>query len=241
MKHKFWKWVRNEAPDEFGSSRTLFLNGEISDETWWGDEVTPKQFRDELNAGTGDITLWINSPGGDCFAAAQIYNMLMDYAGNITVKIDGLAASAASVIAMAGTTVCMSPVAILMIHNPATVACGDRMAMQKAIDMLNEVKESIINAYELKSELERKQISKMMDAETWLNAKKAVELGFADSILFSEEDDAGGELEASAMLYTPLTVTNSIVRKLSPHQHAIVEEKKVKAADLEKRLNLLIH
>ena len=238
MKHKFWKWVRNEAPDEFGSSRTLFLNGEISDETWWGDEVTPKQFRDELNAGTGDITLWINSPGGDCFAAAQIYNMLMDYAGNITVKIDGLAASAASVIAMAGTTVCMSPVAILMIHNPATVAMGDRMAMQKAIDMLNEVKESIINAYEIKSGLERKQISKMMDAETWLNAKKAVELGFADSILFNEDDDAGGEPEASAMLYTPLTVTNSLVQKLKPQPST---EHKVKAADLEKRLNLLIH
>lgn len=241
MKHKFWKWVHNEAPDEFGSSRTLFLNGEISDETWWGDEVTPKQFRDELNAGTGDITLWINSPGGDCFAAAQIYNMLMDYTGNITVKIDGLAASAASVIAMAGTTVCMSPVAIMMIHNPATVAMGDRMAMQKAIDMLNEVKESIMNAYEIKSGLERKQISKMMDAETWLNAKKAVELGFADSILFDENDDEDAGGEPAAMLYTPMTVTNSLVQKLSPHCHAPVGEKKVKAADLEQRLHLLIH
>ncbi len=236
MKHKFWKWVHNEAPDEFGSSRTLFLNGEISDETWWGDEVTPKQFRDELNAGTGDITLWINSPGGDCFAAAQIYNMLMDYAGNITVKIDGLAASAASVIAMAGTTVCMSPVAIMMLHNPATVAMGDRSAMQKAIDMLNEVKESIMNAYEIKSGLERKQISKMMDAETWLNAKKAVELGFADSILFDDEKD--DDSEPAAMLYTPMTVTNSLVQKLKPHQ---LQEHKVKAADLEKRLHLLIH
>ena len=85
MKHKFWKWVTNEAPDAFGSERTLYLDGQISDETWWGDEVTPKAFKDELNAGSGDITLWINSPGGDCFAAAQIYNLLMDYPGNVTV------------------------------------------------------------------------------------------------------------------------------------------------------------
>ena len=82
MKHKFWKWVTNEAPDSFGSNRTLYLDGQISDETWWGDEVTPKAFKEELNAGSGDITLWINSPGGDCFTAAQIYNMLMDYPGS---------------------------------------------------------------------------------------------------------------------------------------------------------------
>ena len=159
MKRKFWNWVKNDGADEFGSERTLYLNGEISDETWYGDEVTPQMFKDELNAGSGDITLWINSPGGDCFAAAQIYNLLMDYRGNVTVKIDGLAASAASVIAMAGTKVCMSPVAMLMIHNPATVAIGDEGEMQKAIDMLAEVKESIMNAYEIKTSLSRTVIS----------------------------------------------------------------------------------
>lgn len=67
MKHKFWRWVTNVAHDAFDSERTLYLDGQISDETWWGDEVTPKAFKDELNAGSGDITLWINSPGGDCF------------------------------------------------------------------------------------------------------------------------------------------------------------------------------
>ena len=118
---------------------------------------------------------------------------------------------------------------------------GDRMAMQKAIDMLSEVKESIMNAYEIKSGLERKQISKMMDAETWLNAKKAVELGFADSILFDESEEETEDKLPAAMIYTPLTVTNSLVQKLSPHCHTPVGEKKVKAADLEQRLNLLIH
>ena len=140
MKRKFWNWVRNEG------ERTLFLNGEISDETWYGDEVTPKLFKDELLSGEGDITVWINSPGGDVFAAAQIYNILMDYKGNVTVKIDGLAASAASVIAMAGTKVLMSPVA-MMIHNPTTIAIGDTAEMKKAIEMLDEVKESIMNSF----------------------------------------------------------------------------------------------
>ena len=139
MKRKFWNWVRNEGQDAFGSDRTLYLDGEISDETWFGDEVTPQLFKDELNAGSGNITLWINSLGGDVFAASQIYNMLMDYKGDVTVKIDALAASAASVIAMAGTRVCMSPVAMLMVHNPATVAIGDAEEMQKAISLKKEV------------------------------------------------------------------------------------------------------
>ena len=101
--------------------------------------MTPELFREELNSGTGDVTVWINSPGGDCIAAAQIYNMLKEYAGNVTVKIDGIAASAASVIAMAGDHVLMSPVSMMMIHNPATMAMGDYAVMQKAIDMLAEV------------------------------------------------------------------------------------------------------
>ena len=144
-------------------------------------------FRDELNAGEGDITVWINSPGGDCIAASQIYSMLMDYKGNVTVKIDGIAASAASVIAMAGTKVLMAPTALIMIHNPATAAFGDHEDMKKAIEMLDEVKESIINAYEIKTNQSRAKLSHLMDAETWMNANKAIELGFADDILTDEK------------------------------------------------------
>ena len=228
---KFWNFIQNEDTSE----TELLFNGPISEDTWWGDEVTPKAFKEELNAGSGDITLWINSPGGDCFAAAQIYNMLMDYPGNVTVKIDGLAASAASVIAMAWTKVCMSPVAMLMIHNPATLAYGDQAEMEKTIGMLSEVKESIINAYEIKSGLARTKISHMMDDETWLNAKKAVELGFADEILFDQKKDDGEQPEA--MIYTPVTVTNSLVQKLKPREPV----NKVPAASLENRLALLIH
>lgn len=235
MKRKFWNWVKNENDE----SRTLFLNGEISDETWYGDEVTPQMFKEELQDGEGDITVWINSPGGDVFAAAQIYNMLMDYKGNVTVKIDGLAASAASVIAMAGTEVQMSPVAMMMIHNPATIAIGDSSEMKKAIDMLDEVKESIMNAYEIKTGLSRSRISHLMDAESWFNAKKAVELGFADKLLFSKEGPEGEEekeLEMEAVMFSRKAVTNSLMSKLIPKP-----EKKTPIEQLEKRLSLLAH
>lgn len=244
MKRKFWNWIKNQ--DESGSvMRTLFLNGEISDETWYEDEVTPKLFKDELESGTGPISVWINSPGGDVFAAARIYNMLMDYPYDVTVKIDGLAASAASVIAMAGTTVEMSPVAMMMIHNPATIAIGDSEEMKKAVKMLDEVKESIMNAYEIKTGLARDKISKLMDAESWFNAKKAVELGFADKILFAEgqEGVTGGKIEddikVGAVMFSRQAVTNSMLSKLIPPKPKT--EKRTPVDQLEKRLSLLSH
>lgn len=276
MKRKFWNWIKNQ--NESGEDmRTLFLNGQISDETWFGDEVTPEIFRGELNAGKGPVSVWINSPGGDVFAAAQIYNMLMDYPYDVTVMIDGLAASAASVIAMAGTKVQMSPVAMMMIHNPATIAIGDTEEMKKAIKMLDEVKESIMNAYEIKSGLSRDRISRLMDAETWFNAKKAVELGFADEIMFfanfgngvesnvdgvvsvndalegsrSESDGAddiagygNGQMQmadamAAPVMFSRQAVMNSMLSKLIPPKET--EEKRTPKADLEKRLNLLMH
>ena len=207
MKRKFWNWVRNE-----GEKRVLLLDGEISDETWWGDEVTPQMFREELNAVEGDIDLWINSPGGDCYAAAQIYNMLMEYKGNVAVKIDGIAASAASVVAMAGSTVEMSPVATIMIHNPMTVSIGDTHEMERTITFLSEIKESIINAYEIKTRLSRAKISRLMDAETWMNAKKAVELGFADSVLYTDVQRPVTEV-ADGLIFSRAAVTNSLLSK----------------------------
>ena len=165
------------------------MYGTIAEESWFDDDITPAMFKEELFAGSGPITIWINSPGGDCIAASQIYTMLMDYKNDVTVKIDGIAASAASVVAMAGTKVLMAPTAMMMIHNPATMAFGDHADMEKAIDMLSEVKESIINAYEIKTSLPRKQLAKMMDDTTWMNAKKAMELGFADDILTDNKLD----------------------------------------------------
>ena len=193
----------------------LFLNGTIAEESWFDDEVTPALFKEELMAGSGDITVWINSPGGDCVAAAQIYNMLMDYPHDVTVKIDGIAASAASVIAMAGTKVLISPVGMLMIHNPATIAWGDSAEIQKAIEMLGSVKDSIINAYEIKTGLSRTKLSHMMDAETWMDAHKAVELGFADGILERAETQEDMEPPEVTMLYSKAAVVNSLMDKIA--------------------------
>jgi len=257
MKQKFWNWVKNEGTLE---ERTLFLNGEISDETWYGDEVTPKLFSDELNAGNGNITVWINSPGGDVFAAAQIYNMLRAYKGKVTVRIDSLAASAASMIAMAGDTVEMSPVAMMMIHNPSTIAAGNTADMQAAIGMLNEVKEAILNAYEGKTGMRRSKLATMMDEETWINAKKALELGFCDRILFSDgvveakeepedgeqeekENDAKFTLKAvypfplTSMMYSRKSMEDSFISKVTkeaPKDGVSIER-------LRERLNLIAH
>ena len=192
---KFWNWIHDDS-----GGRVLRLEGPIDSESFWGDEITPQMFRDELYAEEGDITLWVNSPGGNVFAAAEIYTMLRDYPGRVTVRIASIAASAASVVAMAGNVVQMSPTALIMVHDPSTIAMGNAKDMEKAIATLNEVKESIINAYAFKTGLTRNRISKLMSDETWLNAKKAVELGFADEILFEgkkedpeEEEETGGE------------------------------------------------
>jgi ATP-dependent Clp protease protease subunit len=239
------------------TERILELNGTIAEESWFDDDVTPQLFKDELNAGSGDITVWINSPGGDCVAAAQIYNMLSNYKGKVTVKIDGIAASAASVIAMAGDTVLVSPVSMLMIHNPATIAWGDHAEMQKAIDMLSEVKESIINAYVLKTGLSRPKLSHLMDAETWMDANKAVELGFADEIMTRAkaepekeqeegEGDTDGEEEEkkfppapSSMLFSRRAANNALLNKLAAKYGGekpkadIQAQAKIPAADTE--------
>lgn len=167
--------------------RDLDINGTIAEESWFDDEITPEMFRQELFSSRGRINLWINSPGGDCIAASRIYSMLMDYPDEVIVIIDGIAASAASIIAMAGTKVLMAPTALMMIHNPATSAFGDYRDMNKAIDLLNEVKESIINAYQLKTGMSRTVISHLMDAETWMNANKAIEMKFVDGLLEDEK------------------------------------------------------
>ena len=244
---KFWNWktqtVTNQETQETVTERTLFLNGTIAEESWFDDDVTPQIFKDELNSGSGDITVWINSPGGDCIAAAQIYNMLMDYKGNVTVKIDGIAASAASVIAMAGTKELVSPVSMLMIHNPMTVAYGNSAEMQKAIDMLGSVKDSILNAYEIKTGLSRTKLSHLMDAETWMDANKAIELGFADELMQRSTATDQIPVPQVSMMFSRTAVVNSLMDKLAAK--CKIEAKptqtktKVKADSLMDRLNLI--
>ena len=215
---KFWNFIRNDAGE-----RVLRLEGPIDEESFWGDEITPRAFREELEAEEGDLTVWINSPGGNVFAAAEIYTMLCDHKGKITVKIDAIAASAASVVAMAGDRVLMSPVAMLMVHDPMTIAMGNAKDMEKAITTLNEVKASIVNAYQRKTGLSRNKISQLMEDETWMNAKKAVDLGFADEILFAKEPETdetegesdGKEIEAVWQPYSTRIMGQTILNRIS--------------------------
>jgi ATP-dependent Clp protease protease subunit len=233
---KFWNFIRNDAGE-----RILRLEGPIDEDSFWGDEVTPRAFREDLEAEEGDVTVWINSPGGNVFAAAEIYTMLCDHKGRITVKIDAIAASAASVIAMAGDRVLMSPVAMLMIHDPMTIAMGNAKDMEKAISTLNEVKASIINAYQKKTGLSRNKISQLMENETWMNAKKAVELGFADEILFADgkpetnetegDEGDGKEIEAVWQPYSTRVMGQTILNRLgcTAEAPALADEEPVEA------------
>lgn len=233
MANKFWNWVQNDNNGE----RTLFLEGVIAEESWFEDDVTPSAFKADLFAGSGPITLHINSPGGDCIAASQIYTMLMDYPYDVKVQIDGIAASAASVIAMAGTKVSMSPTSLMMIHNPLTFALGDSEEMRKAIQLLEEVKESIINAYEIKTGQSRVKLSHLMDAETWLNANKAIELGFADGVL--EDDKKRLQIEDFTYAFSRRAVTNSLLSKVKPKIPKPLKGTPIES--LEKRLSLISH
>ena len=154
MKPKFWNWL----DDADSGERTLMLNGTITDEAWFEDSVTPSQFRAELAKCSGDVSIWINSPGGGVLAAAQIYNMLMEYPGNVRVRIDGLAASAATIVAMAGNTVEISPVGCMFVHNPEAMSIGNASDHRLTIEMLSEIKECIINAHEIKTGRSRKEL-----------------------------------------------------------------------------------
>ena len=227
--NKFWSF--HETLEE---ETVLRLDGPIAEESWYGDEVTPALFLSELEEHPGDLTVWINSPGGDVFAASRIYTMLMDHPGKVTVKIDGLAASAASVIAMAGGEILMSPSAMLMVHNPQTIAFGWKDEMEKALQVLDEVKASIINAYELKTGLSRNKISRLMDDETWMNAKKAKELGFCDGLLFETRDDIESAV-AFAAQKTVAVVRNKLTADIPPFTEG------TRHSELQKRLELLSH
>lgn len=221
---RFWNW---SGPQ---NQRVLTISGTIAEDSWVDDEVTPQVFQDELSQGKGPIDVWLNSPGGDCVAASRIYTMLMNYPDDVNVKIDGIAASAASVIAMAGTKVSMAPTAMIMIHNPLTIVGGQKEDLDQAAQMLAETKESIINAYELKTNLPREKISAMMDDETWMNVNKAIELGFADNMLGQDKD------VTDCYSYSDKQSELVLLNKLKPQTKSNISVK-----SLQKRLSLLSH
>jgi ATP-dependent Clp protease protease subunit len=176
---RFWNF---KAIDKTTGELTLY--GEISNETWWGDEVTPKEFKADLdNLGEIDtLNIYINSPGGDVFAGQTIYSILKRHKAHKNIYIDGLAASIASVIAMAGNTIFMPKNAMMMIHNPWTVGMGNADEFRKLAEDLDKIRESLIAAYENHSVLTRDEIIEIMDSETWLTATECEEYGFCDVV-----------------------------------------------------------
>ena len=164
-----------------GAKPEIFIYDEIGPE-WWGliDGKTVVRALEELK-GEKEIVVRINSPGGDVFEGAAIYNALARNAANIDIQVDALAASAASVVAMAGDTITMAANSLMMIHNPFTFAFGDEAELTKVADLLGKVKGTIVETYGRTGQSE-KQLSQMMDDETWMDAKEAVELGFADEV-----------------------------------------------------------
>lgn len=197
---RFWRFF-NRSDDEV----ELRIEGEIvdDDDTWAYEwlgiqHVTPNAFREELAKYKGkDLTVWIDSLGGVVWAAAGIYNALMEHQGRVTVKIDGKVLSAATIIAMAGDEVLMSPAAVMMVHNPWVHVAGDADSLRHMAGVLDEIKEAIINAYEIKTGLTRDELERLMDEETWMSARKAVELGFADGLLYTGDKCAQATARAA--------------------------------------------
>lgn len=183
MSKNFWRW--NNSVDSKNSE--LILEGAISDYSWWGDEVTPQEFRDELENHPGDLTVVMNSGGGDVFAGLAIYNALREHDGFVTVRVDGLAASIASVVAMAGDKIIMSPGSMMMIHKPWTMVVGDVNDLDKTKEILNGIEDSIIPIYASRTGMPAEDISELVEAETWMTAEQAVDKGFADELIEAKQ------------------------------------------------------
>lgn len=181
----FWNF-RNAQQTESGETELEFY-GPISEFSFWGDEVTPKLFKEQLYArgGKGPVTVRINSPGGDLIAASVISAMLKDYPGRVTTKVDGIAASAAVMVALAGDSVKINASAYMMVHNPMVGLLGyfDVDDLKGLVDELKTIKQGIVEGYQQKTLLEPEKLAKLMDDETWMTASEAVSYGFADEIL----------------------------------------------------------
>lgn len=234
MKNKFWQ-LKNSVDS---SDSTLILEGPIASESWWGDEVTPQAFRDELKKiNSNKLTVQINSGGGDVWAGVSIHDALKELDAEVTVKVSGLAASIASVIAMAGDKIIMTPGSTMMIHRASMIAMGNADDMQKAIDMLETVEDGILSIYAERTGQTKDAVKEMLDAETWMSAEKAVELGFADEVVKPNKDEEPVNAFSGNFAFSMSATKESLesfVNKVSEKSQAEAEAKKledIKIAD----------
>lgn len=240
-KKKFWNLIKNE---EDTSSAELQIYGEIaSEESWWSDVITPQQFKEDLNS-LGDLdelVVRINSPGGDVFAASAIYTLLKDSAAQIIVKVDGFCASAATIIAMAGDEIQMSPAGMFMIHDPLSGLLGyyNAQDLREVANTLDKVKESIMNAYTMRTDKTQDEITSMMSDSTWLTADEALDEGFIDKIMFQEEEE---ELDDEAVFDGKHLIINKVsvdISKFKNLKSKIIKNKKnyVRDSDINSFFN----
>ena len=226
----FWKF-KNEAESEVAE---LMLYGEISDVSWYGDEVTPKQFHEELITCEGkDLAVHINSPGGDVFAAQAIYTQLKAYTGKVTMYIDGMCASAATIIACAGDTVIMPSNTIYMIHNPKSAMLGyfDAPQLDKISESLGAVKQTIVNVYmaRVQGALSETQLKHKMDSESWMTASEAKNYGFVDEI--TDAIPIENKWEGDALIVNSVSCRLDRFKNIS-ELRAILPEEKPKGSDI---------
>jgi len=233
---KFWNF---KAKDEKTGELTLY--GEISDISWWGDEVTPKQFKDDLDA-LGDIDIlnvYINSPGGDVFAGQTIHSILKRHNAQVQVYVDGVAASIASVIAMAGDIVTMPKNAMMMIHNPWTFAVGNAKDFRKLADDLDKIGGSMVEAYESKASIERDKLIELLNAETWLSADECKEYGFCDEVEEAKQVAACADKSILARYQnTPKELLEPSELEPGPDEEVEAKEQELKKRTLALELEL---
>lgn len=217
----FWR-LRDAAEAESGEPEVEFY-GYISEYSWFDDDITPKMFKDDLyKLGTGGpVTVRVNSGGGDMIAASVIRATIMEYPGRVTMRIDGLCASAATYIVMAGDRVCMQDTAYFVIHDPSTMVFGNIEELKKALDVLKTLKSGILDAYQVKTSLDTEKLSRMMTAETWMTAREAKEFGFVDDVISTSKK---AKMPASAVLINALSdfvnVPAELARAATPDKTA---------------------
>lgn len=233
-KKKFWSWSNSiESTDS-----ELVIEGDISSESWWGDEATPAELRKELAKHKGDLTVSLNSNGGDVFAGVSMYNALKNFDGNVTVRVDGLAASIASVIAMAGDKVIMSPGSMMMIHKPWTVVAGDANELDKVKEVLNEIEGSLLPIYISRTGKSEEEVRQLLDAETWMTAEEAVEMGFADEAIEAKKSSYSDAIKnlLNGNLAFSMKATEESMKQLFEKIQASEQEEATAESDEEKEV-----
>lgn len=185
----FWRF-RNSEESESGEVELEFF-GPISEYSWWGDEVTPAAFKNELyqKGGGKPVTVLVNSPGGEIIAASVIRSILQQYPGKVTADIVGLAASAATIVVTGADHIRMRESALFLIHDPSGLAIGNIDEIKAFLEVLKTVKDSIIDTYETKTKIDRDKLSKMMTDESWMTAREAKDLGFVDEVVTTSSKD----------------------------------------------------